>query len=98
MCRFPYYGHEVVHDGLFALLEYDPESMEFVDAPNSELPPGRTPVFTGHEDGKALYPAIAEIDGVWVPGKARPEFKGALVPFADKENHCSVCKILCWRC
>ncbi|KAK3379678.1 hypothetical protein B0T24DRAFT_612623 [Lasiosphaeria ovina] len=103
LCRVPWGGDEIPHFGEYDLLPFVPELMEFVDAAASEgeaagtPPPGRQPVVGGYENGRWLYHAIAQVDGVWVPGKAGPQFPGAMVAYADRENMVSPCKILCWK-
>jgi hypothetical protein len=44
--------------------------MEWVPTRDGEIPPGRRPVEGGYEaNGKKLYHALGDIDGVDVPGK-----------------------------
>jgi hypothetical protein len=74
LCRVPYGGEEIYHDGEYDLLPFLPEVMEFVDADQGKPPPSRRPILGGYENGKKLYHAIAQIDEVWVPGKAGPQF------------------------
>ncbi|KAI1098487.1 hypothetical protein F4804DRAFT_324642 [Jackrogersella minutella] len=71
--------------------------MEFVTAYGGRLPRGRRPIAGGHEDGKALYHAIADIGGVWVPGKTGCHLNGAMVPYNNKEHWTQTYKILCWK-
>ncbi|KAK5987890.1 hypothetical protein PT974_12025 [Cladobotryum mycophilum] len=77
-CRVPYGGEEVYHQGDYEVLPYLPELMEFVEAKNGQVPVGRRGVIGGHEDeGKLLYHAIADIKGVWVPGKTGEHISSA---------------------
>jgi hypothetical protein len=79
-CYVTYGGKEVVHDGLYDLLPFVPDQMEFVLTSWGQIPPGRHPVKGGFEsDGKELYHAVALIKGIEVPGKTglhlvRPRF------------------------
>ncbi|KAI1645145.1 uncharacterized protein F4817DRAFT_367011 [Daldinia loculata] len=93
-CRVPYGGQEIYHHGEYDLLPFVPELMEFVDANMGSPPPSRRPILGGYEGSKKLYHAIGQIEGVWVPGKAGPQFGGAMIPYGDKENWTSTCKIL----
>jgi len=69
-CHVSYDGVEVIHDGLYDLLPFVPEHMEFVLTSGGHIPPGRRPVKGGFEhDGKELYHAVAVIKGIKVPGK-----------------------------
>lgn len=65
------YGtEEIIHTGRFDVLPFDPQSMELVRTQEGHLPPGRRPVQGGYEEnGALLYHALAEVDGVKVPGK-----------------------------
>ncbi|KAF9500703.1 hypothetical protein BDN71DRAFT_1381516 [Pleurotus eryngii] len=71
-CRVSYGGAEVVHQGRYELLPFSTELMEFVDTQGGQIPAGRRVVLGGYEDGKPLYHALVDIDGVMVPGKAAP--------------------------
>lgn len=65
-----YGGGEVGHNGRYDLLPFVPEEMEWVVTGNGRIPEGRRPVEGGYEeDGSKLYHALAEIEGVRVPGK-----------------------------
>ncbi|KAK6516011.1 hypothetical protein TWF281_004601 [Arthrobotrys megalospora] len=95
--RVGYDGKEHNHYGEYELLPFIPELMALVPSRGGEVPPGRRPVLGGYEDGKPLYHAIAEVNGIWVPGKAAPHLGGADVPYDWKEFYREDCKILCWK-
>jgi hypothetical protein len=69
-CRVPYGGVEYNHDGTYTLLPFDPSTMEFVPSSFGEIPSGRRPVEGGYEaHGPKLYHAVAEYNGIRLPGK-----------------------------
>ncbi|KZT18974.1 hypothetical protein NEOLEDRAFT_1142656 [Neolentinus lepideus HHB14362 ss-1] len=98
-CRVPYGGGEHEHNGRYDLLPFTPENMEWVSASYGRVPPGRTPVEGGYEEGGAkLYHALAQVNGVHVPGKAGEHLGGCNVAFdcrehVIRENYA----ILCWK-
>ncbi|KAJ5116800.1 hypothetical protein N7456_001148 [Penicillium angulare] len=71
--RVGYAGKEYKHDGKYDLLPFVPELMALVPSYRGEVPEGRRPIPGGHEsDGRKLYHAVAEVDGLLVPGKVAP--------------------------
>lgn len=69
-CYVSYGGAELTHQGRYDLLPVVPEHMEFVRTSHGRVPSGRRPVKGGFENnGAELYHAVAEIEGVKVPGK-----------------------------
>lgn len=68
--RVPYGGEEHEHWGRFDLLPINDQTMEWVLTSHGKIPAGRRPVTGGYEEnGSRLYHAIAQVNGVWVPGK-----------------------------
>ena len=68
--RVGYGGGEVEHRGRYDLLPFDPNTMVWVPTHNGEIPPGARPVEGGYEEnGEKLYHALAQVNGVLVPGK-----------------------------
>lgn len=52
------------------MLPFDPRTMELVRTQEGRIPNGRRPVQGGYEEsGSWLYHALAEVNGVKVPGK-----------------------------
>ncbi|KAH9960813.1 hypothetical protein BC827DRAFT_1205501 [Russula dissimulans] len=98
-CYVPYDGREITHDGLYDLLPFVPEHMEFVPTSGGQIPPGRHPVKGGFEsDGQELYHAVALIAGIEVPGKASSHLNGCRVPYDGREHVVSNnYRILCWK-
>ena len=44
--------------------------MELVSTVDDAIPPGRPPIFGGHEsDGSRVYHAMTLVSGIWVPSK-----------------------------
>ncbi|TFK92647.1 hypothetical protein K466DRAFT_480191 [Polyporus arcularius HHB13444] len=85
--RVAYGGRELEHQGRYDLLPFDPNTMEWVPTSRGQVPPGRRPVEGGYEeDGSKLYHAIANVNGVRVPGKAGAHLRGASVPFGGQEH------------
>lgn len=65
-----YGGGEHGHHGRYDLLPFVPEQMEWVPASYGQIPPGRRPIEGGYEEnGGKLYHALANVNGVRVPGK-----------------------------
>ncbi|KAL4263800.1 hypothetical protein AB1N83_005356 [Pleurotus pulmonarius] len=98
--RVSYGGAEMEHQGGYDLLPFSTELMEFVDTQGGLIPAGQRAVLGGYEDGKPLYHALVDVDGVMVPGKAAPhlgDIGGADAPYNDIENRRYEHKILCWR-
>jgi len=66
----PYGGGEHGHRGRYDLLPFIPEQMEWVPTSHGRIPDGRRPVEGGYEEGgEKLYHAVANLNGVRVPGK-----------------------------
>jgi hypothetical protein len=66
----PYAGAEHGHQGRYDLLPFVPEQMEWVHTSHGRVPPGRRPIEGGYEEnGGKLYHALANVNGVAVPGK-----------------------------
>ena len=66
----PYSGQEYAHHGRYDLLPFDPSTMELVPTSRGEIPAGRRPIEGGYEEnGAKLYHAVANVQGVKVPGK-----------------------------
>ncbi|KAI0065091.1 hypothetical protein BV25DRAFT_1913732 [Artomyces pyxidatus] len=98
-CRVPYGGGEHEHHGRYDLLPFTPDTMEFVRTSHGRIPLGRRPVEGGYEDhGAKLYHAIAQVQGVMVPGKTAEHLGGCNIAFGGgehiiRDNY----EILCWR-
>ncbi|TFK28099.1 hypothetical protein FA15DRAFT_86718 [Coprinopsis marcescibilis] len=83
----PYGGKEQGHHGRYDLLPFVPEQMEWVYTTNGQIPPGRTPIEGGYEEGgDKLYHALGNINGVRVPGKVGTHLGGAHIPFGGEEK------------
>ncbi|KAH6913066.1 hypothetical protein BKA70DRAFT_1076218, partial [Coprinopsis sp. MPI-PUGE-AT-0042] len=86
VCSVPYDGREFPHEGRYDLLPFVPDQMEWVRASNGRIPQGRRPIEGGYEaNGHKLYHALANVDGVRVPGKTGEHLNGANVPFGGRE-------------
>ncbi|KAH9849703.1 hypothetical protein C2E23DRAFT_736520 [Lenzites betulinus] len=84
--RVAYGTRELEHRGRFDLLPFDPSAMEWVPAANGQIPPGRRPVEGGYEEsGGKLFHALANVNGVRVPGKTGVHLHGANVAFGGRE-------------
>jgi hypothetical protein len=71
--RVPYGGQELEHQGQFDLLPIDPYRMEWVSTSRGRVPPNRTPIVGGYEQGgQPLYHTMGTINDVSVPGKTGP--------------------------
>ncbi|XP_006459353.1 hypothetical protein AGABI2DRAFT_65585 [Agaricus bisporus var. bisporus H97] len=82
-----YGGREVSHDGRYDLLPFVPDQMEWVPAQYGQIPPGRRPVEGGYEEnGGKLYHAMANVNGVRVPGKTGDHLGAANIPFGGQEH------------
>ncbi|TFK47823.1 hypothetical protein OE88DRAFT_746128 [Heliocybe sulcata] len=98
-CRVPYGGGEHEHNGRYDLLPFTPENMEWVATSYGRIPAGRRPVEGGYEEhGAKLYHALAEVNGVYVPGKTGEHLGGCNVAYGGgehviQENYA----ILCWK-
>jgi len=98
LCRIPYGGSEIEHHGRYDLLPFNSEKMQLVPASGGRVPPGKRPVIGGYEeDGKELYHAVANVNGVEVPGKTGEHLPGCNVAFGGLEHVVEEYKILCWR-
>ncbi|KAI0671769.1 hypothetical protein C8Q78DRAFT_1030799 [Trametes maxima] len=97
--RVSYGGEEREHRGRYDLLPFDPNTMEWVPTSHGRIPDGRRPVEGGYEeDGGKLYHALANVNGVRVPGKTADHLGGANVPFGGQEHVVTRdYAILCWR-
>ena len=81
-CRVAYGGAEREHNGRYDLLPITPD-MEWVPTRDGGLPHGRRLVEGGYEsNGAKLYHALADIDGVKVPGKTAGHLVSRFVTFA----------------
>ncbi|KAH9058359.1 hypothetical protein EDB87DRAFT_920665 [Lactarius vividus] len=98
-CRVPFAGGELEHRGLYDLLPFVPELMEFVVTSRGQVPPGRRPVKGGFEkSGQELYHAVAVVNGVKVPGKTGAHLRGCNVAFGGAERVVKEkYEILCWK-
>ncbi|KAF9532601.1 hypothetical protein CPB83DRAFT_847048 [Crepidotus variabilis] len=97
-CSVAYGGGEQAHNGRFDLLPFKPAQMEWVRTSNGRIPPGRRPVEGGYEEsGSKLYHAVANHNGVMVPGKTGEHLGGANVAFGGAEHVFTDYEILCWR-
>ncbi|KAF9223429.1 hypothetical protein BS17DRAFT_140195 [Gyrodon lividus] len=86
VCRVPYGGSELEHQGRYDLLPFDPETMEWVPTSLGRIPNQRRPVQGGYEEnGAKLYHAMANVRGVRVPGKTGEHLVSVDV------NNCSIC-------
>ncbi|KAF8992833.1 hypothetical protein BDQ17DRAFT_1392762 [Cyathus striatus] len=87
----PYGGAEHAHRGRYDLLPFVPEQMEFVRTSGGQIPQGR-------QNGSKLYHAVAEINGVRVPGKTGEHLGGCNVPFGGTEHIVrDNYEVLCWK-
>lgn len=94
----PYGGVEYGHNGRYDLLPFVPEQMEWVHTSYGQIPPGRRPIEGGYEDnGGKLYHALANVNGVNVPGKTGEHLGGANVSFGGQELAYQEYQILCWK-
>ena len=65
------YGHEEHSLTSGTILKFDSELIELVETSGGDIPEGRIPVVGGREpDGTVLYHAVAEVQGLRIPGKA----------------------------
>ncbi|KAG7089615.1 hypothetical protein E1B28_011281 [Marasmius oreades] len=98
-CMVPYGGQEYAHHGRYDLLPFDPNIMELVPTSRGEIPAGRRPIEGGYEeDGSKLYHAVANVQGLKVPGKTGPHLDGCNVSFGGAELVINDrYDILCWR-
>lgn len=65
-----YGGAEIGHKGRYDLLPFVPEQMEWVYTSYGQIPYGRRPIEGGYEkNGGKLYHALADVNGLRVPGK-----------------------------
>jgi len=73
--------------------------MEFVPSSFGNIPADRRPVEAGYEnDGIKLYHAIAELNGVKMPGKTGQHLTGCNVGSEGAEHIVSEgYEILCWK-
>jgi hypothetical protein len=72
--------------------------MEWVPTREGKIPQGRHPVEGGYEsNGSKLFHALADMDGVKVPGKTGEHLGGANIPFGGYEHIAREYQILCWR-
>ncbi|KAJ2917446.1 hypothetical protein MD484_g3014, partial [Candolleomyces efflorescens] len=94
-----YGGGEIGHHGRYDLLPFVPDQMEWVLTGYGQIPPGRTPVEGGYEEGgEKLYHALAVINDVKVPGKTGEHLAGANVGFGGAEHSVPEgYEILCWK-
>ena len=68
--RVAYGGSEQDHYGRYDLLPFDPNTMVWVATSNGQIPAAARPVEGGYEEnGEKLYHALAQVNGVMVPGK-----------------------------
>lgn len=94
----PYGGTERAHNGRYDLLPFVPEQMEWVHTSYGQIPYARRPVEGGYEEnGGKLYHALANVDGLRVPGKTGEHLRGANVSFGGQEFVYQEYEILCWR-
>ncbi|KAJ3905263.1 hypothetical protein F5879DRAFT_951547 [Lentinula edodes] len=103
-CRVPYGGKEHHHDGPYALLPFDPETMELIPTSGGRIPNGRMPIVGGHErdHNVKLYHAVATVYArggiVRVPGKTAPHLSGCNFAWGGIERvFRSNYEILCWK-
>ncbi|KAL0954966.1 hypothetical protein HGRIS_003896 [Hohenbuehelia grisea] len=94
----PYGGAEYAHHGRYDLLPFDPQTMEWVPA-YGQLPQGRKLVEGGYEEnGTKLYHALADVQGLKVPGKTGEHLNGCNVSFGGAEVSVNQnYSVLCWR-
>ncbi|THH20720.1 hypothetical protein EW146_g660 [Bondarzewia mesenterica] len=86
-CRVPYGGGEYEHRGRYDLLPFTPETMVLVKTSHGKIPEGRRPVEGGYEEGgNKLYHAVAEVQGVRIPGKTGEHLGGCNVAFGGGEH------------
>jgi len=72
--------------------------MEWVPTSHGRIPQGRRPVEGGYEDhGGKLYHALANYQGIRVPGKTGEHLNGCNVPFGGAELVVEEYQILCWK-
>ncbi|KAF9447733.1 hypothetical protein P691DRAFT_760498 [Macrolepiota fuliginosa MF-IS2] len=96
---FGFWHKEYRHFGQYDLFPFVPEQMEWVRTSCGQVPPGRRPIQGGYEPhGDKLYHALANVDGVDIPGKAGEHLPaGAHVPFNGQEVIIQEYQILCWK-
>ncbi|KAF9450356.1 hypothetical protein P691DRAFT_665543, partial [Macrolepiota fuliginosa MF-IS2] len=81
-----YGGGEYSHHGRYDLLPFVSDQMEWVHTSYGQIPPGRRPIEGGYEEnGGKLYHALANVNGVNVPGKTGDHLGGANVAFGGQE-------------
>lgn len=97
--RVPYAYAEVEHKGQYNLLQFDPETMEWIRTSLGRIPHNRDPVTGGYEEnGRNLYHAMGRVDNAWIPGKTGEHLGGCHVAFDGEERVIeNDYKILCWR-
>jgi len=96
--RVPYAGEEREHHGRYDLLPIDDNLMEWVQTSYGRIPNGRRPVEGGYEEnGERLFHALANVEGMWVPGKTGTHLGGANVAFGGERVVQSDYLILCWK-
>ncbi|KAM4060145.1 hypothetical protein HRG_002248 [Hirsutella rhossiliensis] len=87
-CMAPLDGREVPHNGTYDFLPFSKDRFELVPSEGGTVPDGCDPVVGGYEkDKQVVYHALGHFDKRWIPGKAGPQFKGAMVAEKLKERH-----------
>ncbi|KAK0438879.1 uncharacterized protein EV420DRAFT_1585085 [Desarmillaria tabescens] len=89
----------IFHEGRYDLLQFNPDTMEFVRASEGRIPAGRRPVKGGYEeDGMPLYHGIAMHPNKHrVPGKTSPRLRGCVYSYSNDVHLVTDYEILCWK-
>ncbi|TFK40325.1 hypothetical protein BDQ12DRAFT_602682 [Crucibulum laeve] len=83
----PYGGTEHAHHGRYDLLPFISQQMEWVPTAHGRIPEYRRPVEGGYEDnGSKLYHALANFQGIRVPGKTGEHLGGCNFAFGGAEH------------
>ncbi|KAJ7618725.1 hypothetical protein FB45DRAFT_170772 [Roridomyces roridus] len=98
-CLVPFGGGVIEHFGRYDVLVVDGGKMVWVQSSYGRIPKGYTPVDGGYEiTGQKLYHAVANVGGIFVPGKTGPHLAGCNIAMGDREVILNEgYQILCWR-
>ncbi|KAG2074228.1 hypothetical protein BDR04DRAFT_1151315 [Suillus decipiens] len=81
------FQQSVEHKGQYNLLQFDPETMEWIRTSLGRIPHNRDPVTGGYEEnGRNLYHAMGRVDNAWIPGKTGEHLGGCHVAFDGEER------------
>ncbi|KAH8929579.1 hypothetical protein BT69DRAFT_1256096 [Atractiella rhizophila] len=93
-------GVEHGHKGPYDVLFFDEAKMCWIEANGGKPPTGwEDRIVDGgyDEKGRRFWHALAEIQGLKIPGKAAIHLKGALFPWFHQEVWRGDYQILCWK-